>query len=123
MPSALVQMLLDGGVEKVDAATGLTFNRFMDVSREEGGLLSGQQAAILLDVSQQRVVQLMDAGALTTWEFLGKRYVSGREVAARRVADVNKGGRPRRNVVQRLKAMGKVVKANDRYQVASAILD
>ena len=122
MATAAIQMLLDGGVEDVDAATGMSFAQFMRTSSEEGGLLSGSQAAVILGCTPARVQQLMDGGKLTSWEFLGKRYVSGREVDARRKAELSKGGRPRK-AGEQLKVAAKVLAGNDWRQAASAAFD
>lgn len=70
-----------------------------DAMVEEQGLLNHSQAAILLDVSARRVSELVELGKLTRFDFLGRTYVSMREIRARREADV-KAGRPRRNLLQ-----------------------
>ena len=124
MAIAAVQMLLDGSVEEqdVERLTGMTFADFIHVSRKEGGLLSPSQAAVHLGVSKVRVHQLMEAGILRKWVYLGKPYVSCQDVADRREADV-KTGRPKRGVVDRIKGAAKVIAANDMVQVASCILE
>jgi len=47
---------------------------------EEKGLLNHAQAALLLDVSTKRVGELVRLGRLTDFTFLGRKYVSMREV-------------------------------------------
>lgn len=106
----------------MDEVTGLSFPQFMRISRLEEGLLSGAQAAVILEVTPQRVKELMDKGTLNSWEFLGKRYVSGREVDARRHAELSKGGRPRK-LGARLKVCAKIVAGSDPAQWASAALE
>ena len=46
----------------------------------EKGLLNYAQAALLLDVSTKRVSELVRTGKLKPFDFLGRRYVSMREV-------------------------------------------
>jgi len=70
---------------------------------EQGGLLNHPQAAIILDVSGRRVSELVELGKLTRFDFLGRTYVSMREVKVRREQDL-KAGRPARNLPQQLVA-------------------
>jgi hypothetical protein len=121
-PTAAVQILLDGTEEASVQPGEMSFREFMDVNREEGGFLTTVQAAIILDVTRQRVVQLIEAGQLKTWEFLGKRYVSAREVAARRAADV-KSGRPARSTAEKVKTAANIVARNDWRQWAAEIVN
>jgi hypothetical protein len=60
---------------------------------EEKGLLNHAQAALLLDVSTKRVGELVRLGRLTDFTFLGRKYVSMREVYGRSKQDL-KAGRP-----------------------------
>jgi hypothetical protein len=80
---------------------------------EERGLLNPPQAAILLEVSRERVYELMELGKLKRYEFTGRIYLSFAEVQKRREEDI-KAGRPRRNVLGRaalgLKAAAKTDK-------------
>lgn len=62
---------------------------------EEKGLLNHAQAALLLDVSTKRVGELVRLGRLTDFTFLGRKYVSIREVYGRSKQDL-KAGRPTR---------------------------
>jgi hypothetical protein len=66
----------------------------------EKGLLNVQQTAILLDVSRERVYELMELGKLKRYEFTGRVYLSYVEVQERREQDI-KAGRPRRGVLER----------------------
>jgi len=66
---------------------------------EEKGLLNHAQAALLLDMSTKRVGELVRRGKLTGFTFLGRKYVSMREVCGRNEQDL-KDGRPRRPIWQ-----------------------
>ena len=63
---------------------------------EEKGLLNHAQAALLLDMSTKRVGELVRRGKLTDFTFLGRKYVSMREVCGRSEQDL-KAGRPLRD--------------------------
>ncbi len=67
----------------------------------EQGLLNHSQAALLLDVTPARVTDLVNLGKLTRFDFLGRTYVSAKELRARRLEDV-KAGRPKRGIVKRV---------------------
>src|SRR6266566_2699764 len=82
------------------------------VSQQEEGLLNHAQAAAVLDVSTRRVGELVELGKLTRLNFLGRTYVSVREIMARRDADV-KAGRPKRTTAQRLRNAGKALAKYD----------
>src|SRR6266513_3625061 len=60
---------------------------------EEKGLLNHAQAALLLDVSTKRVGELVRLDKLTDFTFLGRKYVSMREIWARNEQEL-KAGRP-----------------------------
>jgi len=59
----------------------------------EKGLLNYAQAALLLDVSTKRVSELVRTGKLKRFDFLGRNYVSVRDVGQRFQQDL-KAGRP-----------------------------
>jgi hypothetical protein len=59
----------------------------------EKGLLNYAQAALLLDVSTKRVSELVRTGKLKRFDFLGRNYVSVRELGQRFQQDL-KAGRP-----------------------------
>ena len=59
----------------------------------EKGLLNYAQAALLLDVSTKRISELVRTGKLKRFDFLGRNYVSVREVGQRFQQDL-KAGRP-----------------------------
>ena len=84
---------------------------------EQEGLLSPSQAGLILDVSARRVSELMELGKLTRFDFLGRTYVSSREVAARREMDL-KAGRPARGTMAKAKMTLKAVAQMDVAQLA-----
>lgn len=86
----------------------------------EDGLFNAAQSALFLDVSRDRIYELLELGMLTKYEFLGRVYLSYKELCARRAADV-KAGRPPRNTVQRLKVGAKTVRHMDAGQLASEL--
>src|SRR5207244_997185 len=73
---------------------------------EQKGLLNHAQAALLLDLSTKRVGELVRLGKLTNFTFLGRKYVSMREVWDRNKQDLKAGRRPRR-MGQRLPGQSK----------------
>ena len=91
-------------------------DRMADVMVQEKGLFNVMQTAIALDVSRERVYELMELGMLKKLEFLGRIYLSATEVQARRDSDL-KAGRPRRTLVQRVKDGLKSVAYSDAGQV------
>jgi hypothetical protein len=83
---------------------------------EEAGLLNHPQAALLLGVSTRRIGELVDFGKLTRFDFLGRTYVSMREVREREKMEL-RAGRPRRGVITRAKASIKAALKTDAVQV------
>ena len=79
---------------------------------EEKGLLNHAQAALLLDVSTKRVGELVRLGKLTDFTFLGRKYVSIREVCGGSKQDL-KAGRPPRPSGQRLPEQAKATAKTD----------
>jgi hypothetical protein len=75
--------------------------RMRKVTEREKGLINIPQAAVLLDVSRERVRELMQLGTLSRFEFLDHIYLSFREVVERRAQDI-KAGRPKRGMIQRI---------------------
>lgn len=73
---------------------------------EEKGLLNHAQAALLLDMSTKRVGELVRRGKLTDFTFLGRKYVSMREVCGRSEQDL-KAGRPLRPMRQQFPGQSK----------------
>ena len=89
------------------------------VSKQEEGLLNHAQAAAVLEVSTRRIGELVELGKLTRHNFLGRTYVSVREVLERREADV-KAGRPSRSIGQRIRTAARVV---GNYDPLNATID
>ena len=81
----------------------------------EKGLLNYAQAALLLDVSTKRVSELVRAGKLTRFDFLGRPYVSVRQVGQRYQQDL-KAGRPRLSVGRKALVGLKAALKTDRVQ-------
>lgn len=75
-------------------------------SVEHDGLLNHSQAALILEISTRRVGELVELGKLTRLDFLGRTYVSVKEILSRRDADVQ-AGRPKRTLGQRVKVAAK----------------
>ena len=123
MLTVAAQPALFEGFEDAEEDRSTSFFEFVRVSRSEEGLVLAFQAAHLLGISNQRVCQLADKGALSSWEFWGKRYYSLKELGERRIADRKTGGRPRRTFVQMAKVAGKVIGGMDCAQVGAALLD
>jgi hypothetical protein len=82
---------------------------------EQKGLLNYAQAALLLDVSTKRVGELVRIGKLTDFSFLGRKYVSVREVQERSKQEL-KAGRPRRALGKRVAASLKATAKTDSLQ-------
>ena len=81
--------------------------RMSDAMVEEKGLLNHAQAGLMLDVSTKRVGELVRLGKLTRFDFLGRTYVSMREIWERNRQELRAGKPPRpvgRRVVASLKA-------------------
>lgn len=69
---------------------------------EEEGLLNHTQAALLLGVSVKRVGELVRLGKLSRFDFLGRTYVSMREVRARDREELAAGRRKKRKLPERV---------------------
>lgn len=82
---------------------------------DEKGLLNYAQAGLLLDVSIKRISELVRLGKLRPYHFLGRRYVSMREVGERYQHEL-KAGRPKRNVAKRAVASVKAAFKTDAAQ-------
>jgi hypothetical protein len=90
-------------------------HRMSDAMVEEKGLLNHAQAALMLDVSTKRVGELVRLGKLTDFTFLGRKYVSVREVWERSKQEL-KAGRPRRPVAERIASTLKAAVKTDGAQ-------
>jgi hypothetical protein len=82
---------------------------------KEQGLLNHVQAGLLLGVSVKRIGELVRLGKLTRFDFLGRTYVSVREVRKRYEQDL-KAGRPKRGLAQRAVASVKAALKTDAAQ-------
>jgi hypothetical protein len=78
------------------------------VSLREEGLLNHAQAAAVLGVSPRRIGELVELGKLCRYDFLGRTYVSVREVLERGNAEL-KAGRPPRSIAQKLRTAAKIL--------------
>lgn len=63
---------------------------------EEEGLLNHSQAGFVLDISARRVAELVELGTFTRFDFLGRTYVSLREVVGVPMRGGNPGNAPAR---------------------------
>jgi hypothetical protein len=91
--------------------------RMSEAMVEEKGLLNHAQAALMLDVSTKRVGELVRLGKLTDFVFLGRKYVSMREVWERNTQEL-KAGRPPRSAGQRIAAQLKAAVRTDSAQAS-----
>ena len=91
--------------------------RMSEAMIEEKGLLNHAQAALLLDVSTKRVGELVRLGKLTDFTFLGRKYVSMREVWERNNQEL-KAGRPPRSIGKRVAASLKAAVKTDSGQAS-----
>lgn len=82
----------------------------------EEGLLNHAQAALILDVSTKRIGELVRLKKLTRFDFLGRTYVSMKEIRARCQQEL-KTGRPRRSAVSRIGASLKAAAKTDKLQM------
>jgi hypothetical protein len=81
----------------------------------EHGLLNHAQAGLLLGVSKKRIGELVRLGKLKRFDFLGRTYVSVREVRERYHQEL-KAGRPKRPIVERAVASVKAALKTDAAQ-------
>jgi hypothetical protein len=89
--------------------------RMSDAMVEEKGLLNHAQAAVMLDVSTKRVGELVRQGKLTRFDFLGRTYVSMREIWERNRKEL-RAGRPPRPIGRRIAASLKAAVQTDSLQ-------
>jgi hypothetical protein len=98
--------------------TAREFEQFQEMSEEmvrQKGLLNVIQAATYLEVSRERIYELMERNILRRYEFLGRVYLSFQEVHDRRRADI-KSGRPKRSLVKRIAVSLKAATQTDSVQ-------
>src|SRR6266566_8739464 len=91
--------------------------KMSDAMVEEKGLLNHAQAALLLDVSTKRVGELVRLGKLRDFTFLGRKYVSMREIWERNTQEL-KAGRPPRSAGKRIAAQLKAAVNTDSAQAS-----
>jgi hypothetical protein len=72
----------------------------------EEGLINHAQAALILEVSTRRIGELVETGKFRRFEFLGRTYVSVREVLERRESEVKNGRPPREGFAKVKTAVG-----------------
>lgn len=89
-------------------------------SMEHDGLLNHAQAGLILDVSARRIGELVELGKLTRLDFLGRTYVSVKEILVRREADI-RAGRPKRTLGQRVKGVARTIIHYDPVNLAISI--
>ena len=82
---------------------------------EQKGLLNFAQAGLLLDVSTKRISELVRLRKLRRFDFLGRTYVSMREVGEQYQQEL-KVGRPRRSFPKRAVASVKAAFKTDGAQ-------
>jgi hypothetical protein len=70
-----------------------------DAMVKEHGLLNHAQGSLLLGVSVKRIGELVRLGKLSRFDFLGRTYVSVREVRERHQQEL-KAGRPKKTLLQ-----------------------
>ena len=92
------------------------FNAMSEAMVREEGLLNHSQAALLLDITPARVTELVNLGKLGRFDFLGRTYVSVKQVRERREQDL-KAGRPVRNLAQKVAVGIKAALKTDAVQV------
>ena len=89
--------------------------RMSDAMVEEKGLLNHAQAGVMLDVSTKRVGELVRQGKLTRFDFLGRTYVSMREIWARNQMEL-RAGRPLPSLARRVAKSVKAAVQTDSLQ-------
>ena len=91
------------------------FHKMSEAMVEEKGLLNHAQAGLLLNVSTKRVGELVRLRKLTDFTFLGRKYVSMREVWERNQQEL-KAGRPPMPTGKRMVAQVKAALKHDSVQ-------
>src|SRR5438876_78787 len=108
-------------IRTVHGDTGVDFRRCGGVAHTSDhitiGFVHHAQAALLLDVSTKRVGELVRLGKLTDFIFLGRKYVSMKEVDERSKQEL-KAGRPRRGIGKLATASLKAAVKTDSVQAS-----
>ncbi len=89
--------------------------RMSDAMVAEKGLLNHAQAALMLDVSTKRVGELVRQNKLKRFDFLGRTYVSMRQIWERNRQEL-RAGRPPRRIGRRIAASLKATVQTDSLQ-------
>jgi hypothetical protein len=89
--------------------------RMSDAMVQEKGLLNHAQAALMLDVSTKRVGELVRLGKLRRFDFVGRTYVSMREIWERNKQEL-RAGRPPRPLGRKIAASLKAAVQTDSLQ-------
>src|SRR6266446_5317555 len=89
--------------------------RMSDAMVAEKGLLNHSQAGLMLDVSTKRVGELVRQNKLTRFDFLGRTYVSMREIWERNRQEL-RAGRPPRPIGRRIATALKAAVQTDSLQ-------
>lgn len=111
-----ISSLAAGRPEPMDRAEmRRELQRMSDAMVEEKGLLNHAQAGLMLDVSTKRVGELVRQGKLTRFDFLGRTYVSMREIWERNRQEL-RAGRPARPTGRRIAAQLKAAVQTDSLQ-------
>lgn len=90
--------------------------KMSDAMIREKGLLNYAQAGLLLDVSTKRISELVRLGKLKRFDFLGRTYVSVKDVRQRYEQEL-KAGRPPRSFGKLAIASAKAALKHDKLQV------
>jgi hypothetical protein len=104
------------------AARREAWGQLREMSRvmiEEEGLINYAQGGLVLNVSTKRVSELVRLGKLKRFDFLGRTYVSLKEVCDRAERDL-KAGRPKRNIAERVSTVVRLLRKSDAVQLGAA---
>jgi hypothetical protein len=91
------------------------FNEMSEVMVKQKGLLNVIQAATYLKVSRERIYELMERKILDRYDFLGRVYLSFKQVQKRRRDDIQ-AGRPKGSLARRLAISIKAATQTDPIQ-------
>ena len=76
-----VELITDDPRKEIASVLG-EWRAFRETCKEEGGLITQGQAAVILGVSSGTMSVWMGRGRFSTFKFLGAKFVSSREVLA-----------------------------------------
>jgi chromosome condensin MukBEF MukE localization factor len=95
--------------------------KMSETMKAEDGLLNHVQAATLLGVSVKRVSELVRLRKLTRHNFMGRTYVSVKELMARYREEIAAGERIRESIPKRLVKVGTAFLQTDDLQMKHAL--